>query len=195
VLLVGHSFGGQALGLAPSGDQLSGVLTVGAQLGWYGHWPTRPARLRLLATWSVAVPVLTALYGYLPGWAGTVEDLPAGVAREWAAWCRSPGYLIDLVTDAEARFASVEAPATVLAILDDDYAPAPAVRAFAALLPRATVRQVGPADAGTDHIGHFGFFRPRCRALWSDAAEQLRTWATTPAEAGLVPLRLARRAS
>ena len=80
---------------------------------------------------------------------------------------------------------------TDVLIDDDDYAPTPAVHAFAALLPRATVRRIGPADAGTDHIGHFGFFRPRCRALWADAADQLLTWAATPTVGGLEQLRLA----
>lgn len=39
LLAVGHSFGGQCLGLAPEAAALAGAVTVAAQSGWWGHWP------------------------------------------------------------------------------------------------------------------------------------------------------------
>jgi predicted alpha/beta hydrolase len=169
VLLVGHSFGGQALGLVRGGDRLSGGLTIGSQLGYYGHWPRR-VRPAFGALWY-GVPALVGAFGYWPGWLGMGEDLPGGVATEWARWCRSPNYLLDHVPEARARFAAVTAPFRVVAISDDyTYGPEPAVRAYAAQLPNAEVVRWTPADAGRDAIGHFGFFRPQCRALWDAAA-------------------------
>ena len=172
VLVVGHSFGGQALGLVRGADRLSGGFLVGAQLGYWGYWPS-PVRYRYAALWYGVVPAVVAGFGYLPGWLGVGEDLPGGVARGWARWCRSPRYLVDHVPDAVERFGAVRAPLSVVAVSDDDYAPEPAVRALAALLPEARVERWSPADAGTDRIGHFGFFRPACRRLWDPAAAVL----------------------
>jgi predicted alpha/beta hydrolase len=171
VLFVGHSFGGQALGLVTGAERLAGGLTVGAQLGYWGWWPA-PQRWGYAAIWAL-VPVFCAVFGYLPGRIGVGEDLPAGVAREWARWCRSPGYLLDHVPGARERFGAVRAPIDVFAIADDPYAPEEAVRAYARCLPRARVRRWTPAEAGLDRIGHFGFFRPAARRLWDEAAAVL----------------------
>jgi predicted alpha/beta hydrolase len=172
LLLVGHSFGGQALGLARTGGRLAGVVTVGAQLGYYGHWPAR-TRPYYAALWYAAVPAIATGLGYVPGRLGLGEDLPAGVAKEWSRWCRSPGYLLDHVPDAVDRFSEVDAPARVISISDDDYAPEPAVRAFAARLPRSDRVRWTPADAGVEKLGHFGFFRPTARKLWDEVARFL----------------------
>lgn len=179
LLAVGHSFGGQALGLVAGGDRLDGGLTVGAQLGWYGHWPAWD-RIRLAAIWFGVLPAMVGWYGYLPGWAGVGEDLPGGVAREWARWCRSPGYLVDHVPDAADRFRAIHAPFDVVAVTDDDYAPEAAVRAYAALLPNATLHRWTPADAALPRVGHFGFFRPAGRRLWDRAAALLERHTTSP---------------
>src|SRR5690606_26609543 len=43
------------------------------------------ARLRHVAKWHVTMPALTAMVGYFSGRRlGWLEDLPAGVAYEWA---------------------------------------------------------------------------------------------------------------
>ena len=39
LVVVGHSFGGQALGLLDEAAEADGVVTVAAQLGFYRHWP------------------------------------------------------------------------------------------------------------------------------------------------------------
>ncbi|MEQ1571020.1 MAG: alpha/beta fold hydrolase [Myxococcota bacterium] len=168
-LLVGHSFGGQALGLVDRAERLAGGITVGAQLGYWGHWPAA-TRWAYAGLWYAVMPAVASTLGYVPGQLGVGEDLPAGVAREWAKWCRSPNYLLDHVPQARDRFASVMAPFRVVGVTDDSYAPDPAVRAFAALLPRAELRTWSPADAGMDALGHFGFFRRGARRLWDEVA-------------------------
>jgi predicted alpha/beta hydrolase len=60
------------------------MLTVGAQ---YAYWRdyARARRLRLFLKWHMAMPSLTALCGYFPGKTlGWLEDLPAGVAKDWS---------------------------------------------------------------------------------------------------------------
>jgi predicted alpha/beta hydrolase len=172
VAVVGHSFGGQLLGLVDEGRDAAGIVLVGSQLGYYGHWPL-PARVRLGIVWYALVPVLTSAFGYLPGKAGLGEDLPSGVAEEWGRWCRHPDYFVGEHPDAEDRFAQIGSPVLLYSVTDDDMAPEPAVDALMQHLRSANVehRRVDPQEHGGAPIGHFGFFRPRFRTtLWRDAA-------------------------
>src|SRR5215813_7685544 len=92
--LVGHSFGGQLLGLLDGAAEAQGALLVGSQLGWLSLWP--PVRRAIIGTYLKAiVPATAATFGYVPSWTGLGADLPAGVAREWVGWCKSPRYLVD----------------------------------------------------------------------------------------------------
>jgi predicted alpha/beta hydrolase len=121
----------------------------------------------------VLLPGMSRVYGYVPSRIfGQGEDLPAGVAIEWARWCRHPGYLVGALgaQEAYARFA---APIRAYAVADDSYAPPAAVEAFLEFYPNAprAVEKVAP-EAHGGPIGHFGFFRERFKdTLWNEAAE------------------------
>ncbi len=168
---IGHSFGGQLLGILDEAQEVDGAILVASQLGSVRHWPL-PQRLHLRSLWWAAVPALTWAYGYLPGSAGLGGvDLPAGVAREWARWCRSRDYLLDHVEGARERFARLRAPTIAYSFTDDDYAPALAVDALLAQLSGTAVehRRLAPAALGVPRIGHFGAFRDAmANTLWPE---------------------------
>lgn len=171
VAVLGHSFGGQLVGLIDEPRDVAAALFVGAQLGYYGHWPPLQ-RARLAVVWRALVPAFNATLGYLPGRAGIGEDLPRGVAEEWARWCTHPEYLVSEHPDAVARFGRFNRPAAFYSFTDDEYGPPGAVGALLALLPKATVehRRVDPKELAKGPIGHFGFFRSRFREpFWDEA--------------------------
>ena len=172
ILAVGHSFGGQAFGLVPGHERLAGALAVGAQSGYWRNWPLK-GRVWTWPTTHLLLPALPRLIGYFPSSKlGFGEDLPAGVAIEWASWCRHPRYLVGAV-GAEDSYARFAAPLRAYALSDDAFAPPFAVRAMLELYPasRTELRQVSPREVGAPAIGHFGFFRERFRDnLWRDAA-------------------------
>lgn len=173
--VVGHSFGGQLVGLIDEPRGASGVVMVGAQLAYYRDWPERAQR-RLALTWKWLVPIASALFGYMPGRFGLGEDLPRGVARQWASWCLHPDYLISEHLDARERFARFDAPTLFFSFTDDDYAPEAAIDNLLRRLRRAPLEHVRlePRARGADAIGHFGFFRPQFSAtLWMEAASFL----------------------
>ena len=175
MLVVGHSFGGQSLGLLPRPERVAGALVVGSQSGYWRHWPAL-GRAWMMPTTYVLLPAISRLLGYFPSSRlGFGEDLPAGVAIEWASWCRDPDYLVGAL-GADAAYARFAAPLRAYAIADDAFAPLGAVRALMKLYPsaRSEVRVVQPRDVGAASIGHFGFFRERFRdTLWREAAEWL----------------------
>jgi predicted alpha/beta hydrolase len=170
LVTVGHSFGGQILGLSEDMRDSAGAVLVAAQHGYFGHWPL-PTRLRYAALWHAVLPSVTATFGYLPGRFGLGEDVPAGVAEEWASWCRHPDYLIGHHPAARARLARFDRPVLAFSFTDDDYAPDPAVDHLLDSLSHAPLehRRLAPADLEVDAIGHFGFFRPPfADTLWRD---------------------------
>jgi predicted alpha/beta hydrolase len=176
VVLVGHSFGGQLFGLVEDVLESKGALLVGAQLGYYGSWPLLP-RATLGVMWRAVVPSFAALWGYLPGKLGIGEDLPRGVAEEWARWCSHPDYLMSEHDDARTRFARFTSPVRLYSFTDDVYAPERAIRHLVSCFSGADVERVksSPGDHGGKPIGHFGFFRPRFQdTLWADAANFLK---------------------
>ena len=180
LLAVGHSFGGQAVGLAPNAHRLAALVTVAAQSGYWRHWPGTSG-YRYAALWYIVMPVLTAAFGYFPSSRlGLGEDLPAGVAREWARWCRAPGYLGDFADATMTGFAghrAFRAPVLAVSFSDDPFASPRAVDALHREYAAAAVtrRHVRPADVGAREIGHFGFFREgRTPGLWDEVAAWLR---------------------
>ena len=114
--------------------------------------------------------------GYLPMQRlGQGEDLPTGVAREWAAWGRRRNYLFDaLGPEVREGYAGLRFPVRALHIADDLYAPRSGVEALVAFYGgRREVHTVSPAEAGSPRIGHFGWVRPRFQeAIWAP----IRDW-------------------
>jgi predicted alpha/beta hydrolase len=174
LLAVGHSFGGNCLGLVPGIERLAGALFVGVQSGYWRHWRGL-GRAGMWVLTHALLPGASTLLGYVPaGVFGQGEDLPAGVAAEWAEWCRNPRYAVGAV--GAQGYASFKAPIRSYWIADDSFAPRAATEAILREYSSAPSELVAvdPASHGGGKIGHFGFFRERFRdTLWRDAAEWL----------------------
>ncbi len=174
---VGHSFGGQALGLLANNAEVSRALLIAAQAAYWKLLGS-PERYRVYAFMNYIGAPLTRLLGYAPGWAGLGEDLPKGVYQQWTSWVMSKHYLFD---DAKLislkNFPNYHGPMRALCFSDDPLATRPAVEmlctGFTGTKPE--ILNVTPADAGVAKIGHLGFFRPEHRdTLWRGAAEWIQ---------------------
>lgn len=169
--VVGHSFGGVAVGLAPRGRAVRRIVTVGAQ---YAFWRDYAAKERaaMVRRWHAAMPALALALGYVParrlGW---MEDTPKGVALDWARMGPRIEDRLDPAgaSDLPGRFARVAAPILAISLTDDPFGtPAAIERALGRFgrSPRAHLR-VAPDDVGAEAIGHFAFFHDRFRdTLW-----------------------------
>lgn len=194
--LIGHSLGGQILGLADNIGRVRAAVLVCSQSGHWRHWPRGRRRLRMLALWWLLIPGLTALAGRFPGsWIGTA-DLPAGIARNWARWGRSPHYICDERGGALRPYNDgVACHLRWLSFCDDPIAPFDAVEALRPYYPRARVERLhlAPRDVGVASVGHFGFFRKTMpRPSWDNIADWLARSLGSPfvgaAESNRVPL-------
>lgn len=174
--LMGHSLGGQILGILPDNAGVRAAINVTAASGWYRYNDRIPIRVRIV--WFLAMPLLTPLFGYFPGKRlRMVGDLPKGVADQWRRWCLHPEYVLSEGPRARAAFDRVTAPILSFSFEDDDIITRPAVESLNGFYRNARVehRHVAPADIGAKRIGHFGFFSERSRPnLWAQSVEWLQ---------------------
>jgi predicted alpha/beta hydrolase len=174
--IVGHSFGGQALGLAPNNDAVSRALLVAAQAGYWRLFHA-PEKYRVYVMMRcVGAPLARAL-GYIPGRLGIGEDLPRDVFLEWTDWVMKPRYFFDDPTlTALDNFPRFRGPLRAICLADDPWATPPAVDLLCSGFTGTTPQRVDihPRDICAARIGHFGFFKPEfCDTLWREAADWL----------------------
>ncbi len=178
LMAIGHSVGGQILGLSAHNQHITAFLGVACQSGYWRGWPDWN-KLWVLALWYGIIPVSCAVLGYYPArWFRAGENLPAGVALEWASAGRKPRYLLDMHGGStNDHYAAYAAPLRLYSFTDDRYAPPSTVEALLPLYPNAQHehRRLSPHDLNTHKIGHFGFFRrPFEETLWMESADWLK---------------------
>jgi predicted alpha/beta hydrolase len=165
--VVGHSIGGFLPGFAANAPRVDRYLTVGAQYAyWRDYAPARRARLFL--KWHLAMPALTAAFGYFPGKRlGWLEDLPSGVAHEWSfrRARMEMSYGAGERPTILARFAAVKAPILAVSMTDDEYGTPQAIRRGLDYYSGSPRHQIflTPGDLGFDKVGHFDLFHARHR--------------------------------
>nr|WP_299345564.1 alpha/beta fold hydrolase [Allomuricauda sp.] len=167
--ILGHSMGGQLIGLTKSALNLDKIILVAAQSGYWKLW-SGMGRVKMWLNWYVLFPTLTYLFGYFPGKRiSGMENLPKKVAEQWSGWGRNGEYLLSEIPLAHTVFDKIETSITSFSIDDDDYAPKMAVEWMSNKYSKATVKSVHlvPEDFKVKKIGHFGIFRERFRdSLW-----------------------------
>ncbi len=187
VLVVGHSIGGFLPGLAPGFERCAAMLSVGGQFAYWRDYAPRQ-RPALVLKWHAAMPFLTALFGYFPGRAlGWLEDLPAGVAFEWAFRGARAEWSFPAVQRQTIlqRLAAFRGPLQAVTAADDPFAPPHAVHRGLSYYQNAQTDLVvlAPADLGVTAIGHFDLFHARHQqTFWTQTAVWL-------ANEGREPLR------
>lgn len=171
---VGHSIGGFVLGLTPRSARLHRVVGVAAQTAYPGDF-ARSLRLPLFLLFHVFMPVVTRAVGYFPASRlGLGEDLPAGIARDWAA----RGSIADVVPTvplSQRHFEALGAEMLSWHVADDPFATRRAIERLERLFVRAriTSRTITSVDAGRS-LGHLGFLRGEPHAGWHETLAFLR---------------------
>lgn len=177
LVIVGHSSGGHLAGLTPltaNADALILIASGGCDWRDYplAQWP------RLLVVWYVVMPVVLAIWGHVPAWAGLGHALPRGVAVEWRRWSLTRGYLFEDPTLDTRGYAAYAGPLLALSISDDHgFSPPGAVQALLHRFNRARIehREISADQGNKGRIGHFGFFKRQNAALWPTVTHWLLT--------------------
>lgn len=177
--VIGHSIGGFLTGFVPDPSLVDRIVFVGAHTGYWRDY-ARWARPVMWAMWHALMPAVTRSLGYFPARRfGLPEDLPAGVAFDWASRTR-PGFernymlpdgSLDRVRLAAAqdRFRALKIDVLAITLADDPFATPSATARLRELFSacRFDERRIDPRSLGLRKIGHFGFFRTASKdALW-----------------------------
>jgi predicted alpha/beta hydrolase len=180
LFLLGHSAGGQLIGLMPNAAKLSAVATISSSTGYLEE--LHPAlRLKAKLLMNVYMPLSAAALGYVPArWLGWGEDLPKAVALQWAAWCRQKGY----VQNAFAKdrnldhHADVRAPLLSWSATDDPIATEANVDDLLRAFTHAKVTRLRrtPESLGKKAVGHIGFFKQDLSSEWGVVVDWLQSF-------------------
>jgi predicted alpha/beta hydrolase len=169
ITLLGHSVGGQIIGLAKSSSEVQKIILVSAQSGYWKMWKGFD-RLKMWANWHILFPTLINVFGYMPSKRiSGMENLPKNVAKQWSGWCRKPNYLFDEVSKQDLFFKNISVKAIAISIENDFYAPKDAVDFLTEKYENAEIKKLHlrPTEYNTNTIGHFGVFREKFEnTLW-----------------------------
>lgn len=177
--LVGHSAGGQLLGLMPNAGRLASLLAVASSSGSVANMPLS-YRVKAEFFLRVFIPVSNRITGVsrtnLVGMGG---PLPQQVGAQWARWCLGRGY-VETGFGKEVRqhvYDTLDLPSLWLNASDDAIATranvADILRVYPRMAPTAERLTLDPGAHGLDRIGHMEFFRRGSRTLWPLALDWL----------------------
>lgn len=172
LILLGHSAGGQLLGIAHNYAKVAKVVAIASSTG---NLRGLKGRTKLLAPvmFHAIFPIARVSLGYGPTQAiGMGENLPKDVAREWAQFCSKPGYVINAVgkqIDPSLDYHHyIQCPITSIWATDDEIASEANVKDLLRLYPNANTKIVAlePKQYGHKAIGHMLMFKRSHQNLW-----------------------------
>ena len=173
--MIGHSFGGQVMGLSEKIKQVDKAITIAALSGHWRQMAT-PERYRVFSMLYLAAPIMGRIYGYIPGRFGLGEDMGFAAFTQWAKWCANENYFFDDPTLPETKhFAGLNCPLLVVGLDDDTWARPHLIDHLNDHFINAqqTRQQFSPKNAGGP-IGHFNFFKPKFKeSLWRPTVDWL----------------------
>ena len=174
ILGVGHSIGGQLLGVVPDNHRYHAYLNVASQHIHWRNWPIVDQPLTALFFFGV-LPLFTTFTGGLPKWVLGSEYLPKQVAKDWSRFGRKKAWIADEKgKPLREGYRSYRGKMRFLAMKDDRrFAPPACVERLAQEFTQAPkdVKVITPSDYGMKRIDHFGFFQKHMnRSAWDDCA-------------------------
>ena len=179
--LIGHSAGGQLIGLMPNSQSIASVFNVACSSGRIKNMDM-PYKLKAIGFMEAFIPLTNLTLGYTPSdKIGMGEPLPRGVARQWREWCNGAGYIKTAFGKSIHThfYDEIDMPALWLGFSDDEIANSEnmddMIRVFTKM--PAEKRFLDPKDFGVSSIGHMRYFSSRTNAkapkLWQMAVDWL----------------------
>ena len=176
-LLLGHSIGGQLIGLTKSAVEMDKIILVAAQSGYWKYWQGA-GKLKMWFNWYVLFPTMLHLFGYLPSKKiSGMEDLPKNVAKQWSSWGKRPDYILGDPSIKEKFFDKIQSQITAFSIDDDEFAPKTAADWMAGRYLNADTKSIHliPGDFEVSKIGHFGIFKDKFEAtIWKLILDEMK---------------------
>ncbi len=171
---IGHSVGGQVLGMIPDfkAQGIDRIITMASGTGYWLHnaWPTRRVSWLL---WYVLVPLTVPFLGYFPGDRLKILcNLPGPVMKQWRKWCFKREYAVAVEgPEVREQFAAITTPITAISFTDDEMMSRTSIDTLHSFFTSAPQqkRYIKPAELGEKRIGHLGWYRKRFQnSVWKE---------------------------
>ncbi|RDX37031.1 alpha/beta fold hydrolase [Kangiella sp. HD9-110m-PIT-SAG07] len=162
---LGHSAGGQIIGLAPSSIEFDKIVIAASGVGSWRLWPGLQ-KYGLAAIWYLVFPVVMSLqFGdtFKSRFLGPIP-VPKNAVKQWLTWARSKDYLFTPKHDINiSNYRRIKANILGLTISDDWYAPKEARDGLLKHYPNAhqEIMNITPQSLELKSIGHFGLFKKK----------------------------------
>ena len=170
VIMIGHSAGGQLLGITPNHAKVKQLIAIA---GSTGHVKGLKGRTKLLAPvmFHIVFPLSTLVKGYgATKMIGMGENLPKNVAKQWAQFCSKPGYIANAIgkTVFEDYHHEIQTPITALWASDDEIATEANVKDLLRLYPNTQTQMIEVVPETYQHksIGHMMMFKASHQNIW-----------------------------
>ncbi|MCB9639966.1 MAG: alpha/beta fold hydrolase [Myxococcales bacterium] len=163
----GHSVGGQLIGLMQDPQRIDAIVTYGSGFGYWGNIKGA-YRYFVWLMWYLGIPLSTRLFRYMPAKSFKLgEDLPSGVAQDWARWGKLPHYFSQELKEQQG-FQAIHAPWKAILASDDKIATKDNALPLYALYQHAQidVEIITPQQFSYEELGHLNFFSRSKRDAW-----------------------------
>jgi len=171
--LIGHSAGGQLVGLMHNAKQLSSIFNFACSSGQLSNMKKSYA-FKAHFFMNFFIPFSNLLFGHTKSHLfGMGEPLPRAVAQQWREWCNGEGYVKTAfgssVTD--HLYDELTMPSMWINATDDDIAINENVADMLAVFSKTKAERLtlAPQDYNLSEIGHMKFFSRQSHPLWQHA--------------------------
>ncbi len=178
--LIGHSAGGQLIGLMPNYTAISSVFNVACSSGRIKNM-SMPHKLKAMWFMDVFIPATNLALGYTPAdKVGMGQPLPRDVARQWREWCNGAGYIKTAFGKSIHThfYDELSMPALWLGFSDDHIATSENMDDMIRVFTKMPVekRFLDPEDFGLNHIGHMLYFSSKTNIKAPQLWQMAVTW-------------------
>lgn len=160
LFLIGHSFGGQALGLIDNHQKVTACYSLGTGIGWPEYMPLMVKRHGYMAWSKLKMGI----------------DLPSDVFKQWRKWSKYPEYFfadpkLDFLV---LQYSKVKTKIFAATSLDDEWATPKSRDAFMKYYTSSQVDliNIDPKAYGSSSIGHMGYFKKNAQPIWQSIAQK-----------------------
>lgn len=180
--LIGHSAGGQLIGLMPNYESIASVFNVACSSGRIKNM-RMSYRLKAKFFMDIFIPLNNLILGYTASdKVGMGAPLPKNVARQWSEWCNGAGYIKTAFGKSIHThfYNDIAMKALWLGFSDDDIANSENMDDMIRVFSQMPVekRFFDPKEFGLDSIGHMLYFSRRTNKkapeLWQMAVDWLK---------------------
>lgn len=171
--LIGHSAGGQLIGLMPNASDFSSVFNVACSSGSLRNMD-KQHKLKAHFFMNFFIPLSNALFGHTKShWVDMGEPLPKNVAKQWRAWCNGSGYVKTAFgkTIHKHFYDDLEIPSMWVNACDDFIANSINTDDMISVFTKLPANRltISAKDHGLKEIGHMKFFSRKSEKLWDYA--------------------------